>query len=155
MRPIILKRCGQVLAVLLLAPVAFSCGGSSSSGAEPDPLPTFVEMSQQAGFAISQGKRIKEPNCLFDPKLIVAQFPKVTPPAVSKDVARQCDPERSSGGAAAVDVNGDGLDDIVMTRIYNAPLLYLNTSTKDQVSFVDATKGGHHIAWWKTVIHVH
>ena len=141
MRPIILKRCGQVLATLLLAPVAFSCGGNSSAGAVPDALPKFVETSKQVGFTIAQGQRIKEPNCLFDPKLIVAQFPKVTPPAVSKDVARQCDPERSSGGAAAVDVNGDGLDDIVMTRIYNAPLLYLNTSTKDQVSFVDATKG--------------
>ena len=141
MRPLILKRCGQVLAVLLLAPVAFSCGASTSSGAEPDALPKFVEMSQQVGFTVSQGRRVKEPNCLFDPKLIVAQFPGVTPPAVSKDVARQCDPERSAGGAAAVDVNGDGLDDIVMTRIYDAPLLYLNTSTKEQVSFVDATKG--------------
>jgi hypothetical protein len=28
-----------------------------------------------------------------------------------------------------------------MTRIYNSPLLYLNTSTKKQVSFVDSTKG--------------
>lgn len=123
MRPLILKRCGQVLAALLLAPVAFSCGAGTSSGAEPDALPKFVEVSQQVGFTVSQGRRVKEPNCLFDPKLIVAQFPKVTPPAVSKDVARQCDPERSAGGAAAVDVNGDGLDDIVMTRIYDAPLL--------------------------------
>ena len=127
-------KLGLLLAVVSLATTLVSCGESQSYVASA--LPTFIDESQSAGFTVSQGRRVEEPNCLFDPKLIAAQFPKVSPPAVSKDVARQCDPERSSGGAAAVDVNGDGLDDIVMTRIYNSPLLYINASTDTSVDIV-------------------
>ena len=130
---------GLLLTVVSLATTLISCGESQSFVASAPPA--FTDESLSAGFTVSQGRRVEEPNCLFEPKLIAAQFPKVTPPAVLSEVPRQCDPERSSGGAAAVDVNGDGLDDIVMTRIYNSPLLYLNTSTKKRVSFVDATKG--------------
>ena len=132
-------KLGLLLTVVSLATTLVSCGESQSYVASA--VPTFIDESESAGFTVSQGRRVKEPNCLFAPKLIVAQFPKVNPPLVLSEVARQCDPERSSGGAAAVDVNGDGLDDIVMTRIYNSPLLYLNRSTKKRVSFVDATKG--------------
>ena len=127
-------KLGLLLTVVSLAATLISCGESQSYVASA--LPTFIDESQSAGFTVSQGRRVEEPNCLFDPKLIAAQFPKVTPPAVLSEVPRQCDPERSSGGAAAVDVNGDGLDDIVMTRIYNSPLLYINASTDTSVDIV-------------------
>jgi len=104
-------------------------------------VPTFADESQAAGFVVSHGKRAEEKDCLFNPTAIKAAFPKVTPPNVARDLSRQCDPERSAGGAAAVDVNGDGLDDIVFTRLYNHPLLYINKSTKKKVLFVDETKG--------------
>jgi len=71
----------------------------------------------------------------------MSKFPTVKPPAVSKEVARQCDPERSSGGAAAVDVDGDGLDDLVVTRIYDTPMIYINNSSDGKIAFVDSTKG--------------
>ena len=110
-----MTRCakfGLLLTVVSLATTLTSCGESQSYVASA--VPTFTDESESAGFTVSQGRRVEQPNCLFAPKLIVAQFPKVTPPLVLSEVARQCDPERSSGGAAAVDVNGDGLDDIVM-----------------------------------------
>lgn len=106
-----------------------------------DSTPKFVEISKKAGFTLAQGERKSEPNCLFSPDSIAAKFPKVTPPAASRDVVRQCDPERSAGGAAAIDINSDGLEDIVMTRMYGTPLLYINESTKGSPSFRDATKG--------------
>jgi hypothetical protein len=104
-------------------------------------LPFFVERGMDVGFVDSQGPRKNDPECLFDPGLIVADFPDVTPPAVAADIMRQCDPERSSSGAAAVDVNGDGLEDIVFTRIYDHPLLYLNESKIGDPRFREATAG--------------
>lgn len=117
-----------------------ACADSSESNV-PDPVPTFVNLSKAVGFTQSHGPRKTEPDCLFDPNAIWAAFPAVTPPAVSIDIGRQCEPERFAGGAAAVDVNNDGLDDIIVTRIYGTPLLYINTSVNGTPSFRDETKG--------------
>ena len=125
------------------AAAASACGGggASSFGDVPSDLPTFVEMSSEAGFTSVQGPRRVDPDCLFDPARIGESFPGVNPPDVSSEIMRQCDPERSSSGAAAVDVNGDGLEDVVFTRIYDHPLLYLNESTPGSPRFRDATVG--------------
>jgi len=135
-----LVKSGLLLATVSLATTLISCGGSSKSYVAAA-VPTFTDESQSAGFTTSHGKRAEEKDCLFNPLVIKAAFPIVTPPDVARDLSRQCDPERSSGGAAAVDVNGDGLDDIIFTRLYNHPLLYINKSTKKKVLFVDETKG--------------
>ena len=130
------------LATLLLAPVLFSCGNDGKDAiADPAPIPTFIEKAVELGFTKSHGPRLSEPNCLFDPGIVVKKFPKVTPAGSSKDLARQCNPERSAGGAAAVDVNGDGLDDLVVSRIYDHPLLYLNESKRGKPAFREATIG--------------
>ena len=133
-------KSGLLLATVSLATTLISCGGSSKSYVAAA-LPAFTDESQSAGFVTSHGKRAEEKDCLFNPSVIKAAFPVVTPPNVARDLSRQCDPERSAGGAAAVDVNGDGLDDIIFTRLYNHPLLYINKSTKKKVLFIDETKG--------------
>ena len=101
----------------------------------------FVDQSNSAGFVTSHGKRAVQNECLLNSARLKKVFPVITPPNVVRDLSRQCDPERSAGGAAAVDVNGDGLDDIVFTRLYNHPLLYINKSKKNKVLFVDETNG--------------
>jgi hypothetical protein len=137
-----LLNVAPALATLLLAPVLISCGnGSDGKISDPADVPTFVEKAKELGFVLSHGPRLSEPNCLFDPGIVVKKFPKVTPAGSSKDLARQCNPERSAGGAAAVDVNGDGLDDLVITRIYDHPLLYLNESKQGKPAFREATVG--------------
>lgn len=127
-----------------LAATAVGCLGPdkpASFGANPDALPKFVEIGRDLGFTVPQGARKKPPDCLFNPQVIADRFDKVVPPSVAIETTRQCDPERSSAGAAAVDVNGDGLDDLVVTRIYDHPLLYINESTPGEPAFRDATKG--------------
>ena len=137
-----LLNLAPALATLLLAPVLISCGnGNDQVASEPALIPTFVEKAAELGFTKSHGPRLSEPNCLFDPGIVVKKFPKVVPAGSSKDLARQCNPERSAGGAAAVDVNGDGLDDLVITRIYDHPLLYLNESKRGKPAFREATMG--------------
>ena len=127
-----------------LAAATSACTGGSGDGAswtDPDPLPLFVERGAEVGFTQAQGPRRVDPDCLFDPTTIRESFPGITPPAVANEIMRQCDPERSSSGAAAADVNGDGLDDIVFTRIYDHPLLYVNESEPGVPRFRDATEG--------------
>jgi hypothetical protein len=135
------------LSLLILfgsAATAVGCSGGNTPkgfGSVPDPLPTFVEIGRELGFDVPQGARKSPPDCLFNPQVIAARFDKVVPPSVAIETTRQCDPERSSAGAAAVDVNGDGLDDLVVTRIYDHPLLYINDSAPGEPSFRDATAG--------------
>jgi len=123
---------------------AVGCSGGDAAktfGEPPDSLPTFVEIGRELGFTVPQGDRKNPPDCLFNPQVIAARFDKVVPPKSAIETTRQCDPERSSAGAAAVDVDGDGDDDLVVTRIYSHPLLYVNESTPGTPSFRDATKG--------------
>jgi enediyne biosynthesis protein E4 len=127
-----------------LAAAAVGCSGESGPpvfGGVPDAQPAFVEIGRELGFTVPQGERKSPPDCLFNPQVIATRFPKVVPPSSAIETTRQCDPERSSAGAAAVDVNGDGLDDLVVTRIYDHPLLYVNESTPGKPAFRDATTG--------------
>lgn len=133
----------SLLALLGLAATAVACSGGSQRafGAVPDAQPVFREIGRELGFTAKQSVRNNPPDCLFNPDTITARFPKVVPSKSAKDTTRQCDPERSSGGAAAVDVNGDDLDDLIVTRLYASPLLYVNESTPGAPKFRDATKG--------------
>lgn len=141
------------LALLGLAATAVACSGGQphESGSIPDAQPTFVEIGKSLGFVDVQSVRKNPPDCLFNPTVITARFSKVVPSKSAGETTRQCDPERSSGGAAAVDVNGDGLDDLVMTRLYKSPKLYVNESTPGLPKFRDATKGsGFDALKWST-----
>mgnify|MGYP006269272027 CR=1 FL=1 len=131
------------LALIGLATTAVACSGSKTyeAGTVADPQPKFEEIGKTLGFVDAQSTRKNPPDCLFNPAAITARFPKVVPSKSAGETTRQCDPERSSGGAAAVDVNGDGLDDIVMTRLYATPKLYINESQPGMPKFRDATKG--------------
>ena len=136
----------SVLALCVLAPAAaLGCSGGGSNAVKvvvPDALPTFVEMGTAAGFIDSQGPRNDQSDCLFSKSNLAAGFPDLKEAGVASGLRfNQCAPERLSSGAAAVDVDGDGLDDVVFTRIDGSPKLYRNESKPGEPRFVDATEG--------------
>ncbi len=127
----------------LVAPLS-ACGGGprlTVDAVEPAATPGFVESAKSAGFVDRQGRRVVDGPCMYNANEIFKKFPDLVPPKVNIIANQECEPEELTGGAAAVDVNGDGLDDIVMTRMYNTPLLYLNVSTPGRPKFRNATKG--------------
>ena len=129
---------------VLVAAAALGCsgGGAQLKPVTPDALPTFVEMGREAGFTTAQGGRNDTSDCLFSKKNLSPLFPDIKATGVAAGLRfNQCAPERLSSGAAAVDVNSDGRDDIVFTRIDGHPILYLNRSKPGSPSFVDATSG--------------
>ena len=136
----------SALALCVLAPAAaLGCSGGDSHAVKavvPDALPTFVEMAASAGFTDAQGPRNDVANCLFSKSKLAPLFPQIKEAGVASGLRfNQCAPERLSSGAAAVDVDNDGLDDIVFTRINGSPKLYRNESTPGEPRFVDATAG--------------
>ena len=88
----------------------------------------FRDVAAQSGIDYVQHERTSAPNCIFDEPLnfhtgdvksygIVqgregeasAESVKMVVNAMAKDVGGFCFPERNCGGAAATDLNGDGL----------------------------------------------
>lgn len=133
----------SALSVLVVA-AALGCSGEGAhlKPVVPDALPTFVEMGRAAGFTAPQGGRNDATNCLFSKKNLMPSFPGIKETGVAEGLRfNQCAPERLTSGAGAVDVNADGLDDIVFTRINARPILYLNESKPGKPAFVDATTG--------------
>lgn len=131
------------LSVLVVA-AALGCSGEGAKlkPVTPDALPTFVEMGREAGFTAAQGVRNDTSDCLFSKANLTPSFPDIKETGVAAGLRfNQCAPERLSSGAAAVDVNSDGLDDIVFTRIDGHPILYVNESKPGRPAFVDATEG--------------
>lgn len=129
---------------VLVAAAALGCsgGGKSLEAVTPGALPTFVEQGETVGFVDTQGPRNDLTTCLFNTKQLATKFPKLNEAGVSASMRfNQCAPERLASGAAAVDVNGDGLDDVVFTRIDGHPLLYLNASKPGQPTFVESSAG--------------
>ena len=136
----------SVLALCVLAPAAaLGCSGGGGANLEPvvpDALPTFVEKAAEVGFVDSQGVRNDTSNCLFSKSNLEPLFPDIKEAGVASGLRfNQCAPERMTSGAAAVDVDGDGDDDIVFTRLTGHPLLYLNESTPGEPKFVESTSG--------------
>lgn len=130
--------------LVLASAAALGCsgGGESLEPVVPDSLPTFVEKGAQVGFVDSQGVRNDAAGCLFSESNLAPLFPEIKEAGVASGVRfNQCVPERMTSGAAAVDVDADGDDDIVFTRIIGHPLLYLNESTVGEPKFVESTKG--------------
>lgn len=108
----------------------------------PNAFPTFVEKGSDVGFVDAQGVRNDTANCLFSKSNLEPLFPDLKEAGVASGLRfNQCVPERLTAGAAAVDVNGDGRDDVVMTRLTGHPLLYLNQSTPGEPKFVESTQG--------------
>ena len=136
----------SVLALCVLAPAAaLGCSGGGGANLEPvvpDALPTFVEKAAEVGFVDSQGVRNDTSNCLFSKSNLEPLFPDIKEAGVASGLRfNQCAPERMTSGAAAVDVDGDGDDEIVFTRLTGHPLLYLNESTPGEPKFVESTSG--------------
>lgn len=131
--------------VALAAPLAAcSAGGPSANTVEavdPSPLPVFIESAAKAGFTLPQGRRVEGASCMYNAARILEKFPDFVQPKVNQIANQECEPEELTGGAAAVDVNADGRDDIVMTRMYDHPVLYLNESTPGSPRFRDASTG--------------
>lgn len=140
------RRAALPVLVALAAPL-FGCSGNSGPApstvpvVEPAELPTFVESAASAGFTIKQGKRVTEGACMYNATKIFEKFPDLVQPKVNQIANQECEPEELTGGAAAVDLTGDGLDDIVMTRMYASPLLYVNESAPGTPAFRNATAG--------------
>lgn len=130
--------------LVLVSAAALGCsgGGESLEPVTPDALPTFVEKGAQVGFVDSQGVRNDTTNCLFSKSNLEPLFPDIKEAGVASGLRfNQCVPERMTSGAAAVDVDADGDDDIVFTRLTGHPLLYRNDSTPGEPKFVESTKG--------------
>ena len=130
--------------LVLVSAAALGCsgGGESLEPITPDALPTFVEKGVQVGFVDSQGVRNDTANCLFSKSNLEPLFPDIKEAGVASGLRfNQCVPERMTSGAAAVDVDADGDDDIVFTRLTGHPLLYRNDSTPGEPKFVESTKG--------------
>ena len=127
---------------MLLSAAIIGCHGRNDSlkRVVPDAMPTFVEAGFAVGFRASEGARNTASSCLFHPTKLAPKFPALKVAGyVNESRFNACSPERNAGGAAAVDVNGDGRDDIVMSRLNGHPLLYLNESTIGRPKFVDST----------------
>lgn len=135
----------SVLALLLVPAAALGCSGGGAEPLEPvvpDALPTFVEKGQAVGFTDSQGVRNDAANCLFSKSNLARAFPDLIEAGVASGLRfNQCVPERMTSGAAAVDVDGDDLEDVVFTRLTGTPILYLNESTPGAPLFRNATQG--------------
>ncbi|MEY3640410.1 MAG: hypothetical protein RLZZ199_215 [Actinomycetota bacterium] len=136
----------SVPALLVLASAAaLGCSGAGGESLEPvvpDALPTFVEKGAQVGFVDSQGVRNDTANCLFSESNLKPLFPDIKEAGVASGLRfNQCVPERMTSGAAAVDVDADGDDDVVFTRLTGHPLLYLNESMPGEPKFVESTEG--------------
>jgi len=133
----------SVLALVLVSTAALGCSGSANQELEPvipDTLPTYVEKGATVGFTATQGVRNDAATCLFSKSKLAVLFPKLQGAGVASGLRfNQCVPERMSSGAAAVDVNGDGLDDVVFTRLTGHPILYVNESAPSKPRFRDAT----------------
>ncbi|MFM7093249.1 MAG: FG-GAP repeat domain-containing protein, partial [Actinomycetota bacterium] len=130
--------------LVLVSAAALGCsgGGESLEPITPDALPAFVEKGAQVGFVDSQGVRNDAANCLFSKSNLEPLFPDIKEAGVASGLRfNQCVPERMTSGAAAVDVDADGDDDIVFTRLTGHPLLYRNDSTPGEPKFVESTKG--------------
>lgn len=130
--------------LVLVSAAALGCsgGGESLEPITPDALPTFVEKGVQVGFVDSQGVRNDTANCLFSKSNLEPLFPDIKEAGVASGLRfNQCVPERMTSGAAAVDVDADGDDDIVFTRLTGHPLLYRNDSTPGEPKFIESTKG--------------
>ena len=115
--------------LVLVSAAALGCsgGGESLEPITPDALPTFVEKGVQVGFVDSQAVRNDTANCLFSKSNLEPLFPDIKEAGVASGLRfNQCVPERMTSGAAAVDVDADGDDDIVFTRLTGHPLLYLS-----------------------------
>ena len=119
------------LALCALAVPLSACGGGprlTVDAVEPAAMPRFVESARSAGFVDRQGRRVANGPCMYNANEIFKRFPDLVPPKVNIIANQECEPEELTGGAAAVDVNGDGIDDVVMTRMYDTPVLYLNVN---------------------------
>lgn len=130
--------------LVLVSAAALGCsgGGESLEPITPDAFPAFVEKGAQVGFVDSQGVRNDTANCLFSKSNLEPLFPDIKEAGVASGLRfNQCVPERMTSGAAAVDVDADGDDDIVFTRLTGHPLLYRNDSTLGEPKFVESTKG--------------
>ncbi|MBX7190718.1 MAG: CRTAC1 family protein [Sandaracinaceae bacterium] len=95
--------------------------------AGPPPARCFEEAAAEVGLADPFGPYRRAPDCLFDD------------PA-HDGPGDHCDAEWALAGATVGDANGDGHDDLFVTRIGRAPSLYMNDGTGH---FVDeaATRG--------------
>ena len=91
--------------------------------AGPVPPPFFEEAAASAGLGASHGGNPSPPDCLFDDLTVAGP-------------GDYCDPERSLAGAAVGDANGDGHQDLFVTRIDGPPSLYQNDGAGH---FVDVT----------------
>ena len=139
-------RAALPVLIALVAPL-FGCSEAAEPGpstvpvVEPAALPTFVESAATAGFTTKQGKRVTEGACMYNAAKIFEKFPDLVQPKVNQIANQECEPEELTGGAGAIDLTGDGLDDVVMTRMYAPPILYVNESSPGKPSFRDATMG--------------
>ena len=88
---------------------------SSSTGEDLPPVvdPGFTEVAAAAGINHVHGILYSPPNCIID---------NIGPTGPGSF----CTPEREVAGVAVGDADGDGWDDLLVTRTHGRPLLYQN-----------------------------
>jgi hypothetical protein len=99
--------------------------GSSSTGdapSDPPPVPFLTDVTTDAGVEYVQGVFNSSPNCLVD--------------QIGSGKNGFCSPERMMAGAAVGDVDGDGWDDLFVTRTADTDILFHN---EGDGTFTDVT----------------
>lgn len=94
-----------------------------AGGRMPPPWPTFTDVTIAAGVDYVQGIVASAPDCLVD--------------QLGPGTNGYCTPERMIAGAAVGDVDGDGDDDLLVTRTRAGELLFRNDGDG---SFTDITE---------------
>lgn len=84
------------------------------AGAPPEP--TFLEVASEVGLAAPHGAYHRAPDCLFDDSTMAG-------------AGDHCDAEWGLAGASVGDANGDGHDDLFVTRVDGPASLYENDGT--------------------------
>ncbi len=112
---------GALIAIAVL--VVSACHDRIPEATEAPPIvaPTletrFIESAGAAGLMYIQYQAKQPGDCLFD---------NISRPTAEERRGALCDAERMTGGAAAADYDGDGLTDLIVTRLDGHDLLFRN-----------------------------
>ncbi len=104
------------------APGESTSGGVLGDPSDPPDVAVFVDVTAAAGVGYVQGVLQSSPNCLID--------------QIGPGEYGFCTPERMIAGAAVGDVDGDGRDDLFVTRTAATDILFHN---EGDGTFTDVT----------------
>jgi len=121
----------RVIGIAVLIAMTASSAWAEVQTPGPTPGPMFVDVTASAGLEYVQHTHQVPPHCIFSGVICQGD------PPVCVDLGDTCEPDRMSGGAAVGDVDGDGWDDLFVTRLDDHDLLFRN---RGDGTFEDVTE---------------